>query len=276
MRKELIVVALCCLVLSAAQAHAAGVLDAAVKQANAASWGARQDAVRRSAPSKPIMGNQAIQMAVGKLAGRDATVNYLFDKAGGLYNIAWYVVTPVDNFETARELDATLERDLRARYGEPSYAFSDGDAAEAEKVKAVPPGERPTMEKFRAASTPERKAEAKKLAAWVEAKQRGEDAPLPVLDKDVVRDMGNMPKPPHIFYSKLLFWDTGKMYAYINFLCSTDGTCYQHLQFVSKERTKKDGYDPTFKPFGNTPADRDQDLVTEVHSAWVKGGGKTR
>ena len=124
------------------------------------------------------------------------------------------------------------------------------------------------MEKFRAARTPERKAEAKKLAAWVEAKQRGEDAPLPVLDKDVARDMGNMPKPPHIFYSKLLFWDTGKMYAYINFLCSTDGTCAQQLHFTAKNLAG-DGYVPAADALaGYSPLDRDQDMVTKINRTW--------
>lgn len=256
MRMICLAVVACCLALGGSRVYGAGVLDPAFSQADAAQWGANQEKVRREAPSYPIMGNQAIMLAAGTLDGREATVNYLFDREGGLYNIAWYVVTPVDDFESAMDLDRTLEGELRARYGEPSYTFSDGEIAKAGEVKAVPPADRPTMEKF---------------AEYMRTSPAGSGAKKPggtAAAGDTKPGEDIFSRMPVIFYSRLLFWDAGDKWAYINFLGSTDGTCYQHLQFVSKERTDKDGYSPEFKPFVNSPLDRDQDMVTAIHKAW--------
>lgn len=253
MRTISLAVVVLSLLLHDSRVHGAGILGAAFSQADAARWGSNQDRVRNEAPSFPVMGNQAIMLAAGNLAGREATVNYLFDREGGLYNIAWYVVTPVDDFESAMDLDRALESELRARYGEPSYTFSDGDTAKAGEVKAVPPADRPTMEKF---------AEYMRTGPGTK-KQGGNPA---TGNAKPGEDMFS--RMPIIFYSRLLFWDAGDKWAYINFLGSTDGICYQHLQFVSKERTANGGYDPEFKAFANTPLDRDQDMVTAVHKAW--------
>lgn len=71
---------------------------------------------------------------------------------------------------------------------------------------------------------------------------------------------------PVVFYSKISFWDGGDLWVYTNLLCSTDGSCYQHLQFVSKKQTQNEAYAPTpQKAFSYTPLDRDQDLVTKSH-----------
>lgn len=76
-------------------------------------------------------------------------------------------------------------------------------------------------------------------------------------------DTSLMDMLPTIFYSRLNYWDGGDLWVVSNLLCSTDGACYQHLQFVSKELTNDEAYVPTpQKSFGYTPLDRDQDAVT--------------
>ena len=148
------------------------------------------------------MGNKAIMMTPAKLGGRDATVNYLFDKDGGLFNVAWYVVTPVDDFEAAKNLNQDLENALQAKYGKPIHTFSDGDQAEAEKIKAIQPQDRTSMDKFMEYMQSGGPGKGKKDA--------GAGGP------DLLSLM------PHVFYSKLLFWDGGKVWVYTNFICSNN------------------------------------------------------
>ncbi len=233
--------------VAAAAAAQAGTLDRQLRFVGNARWGTGQNQLVRS------FGKQNIAFAtknilslpadLGKFKG---SMNYLFNKEGKFYNLAWYATVPVAAMQDAQELERRMESELRAKYGDPVYTFSDGDASKAAEVVA---GGGATYENM--------------------AKMLGTPGGLPKNAEGKVDIKQMMLMMPSIFYSKLTFWDGGTIWAYTNLLCSTDGTCYVHLQFVSKKLTSTENYLPTpEKPFSYSPLDRDQDLVTNTHKTW--------
>lgn len=153
-------------------------------------------------------GEPAIITVPFSLSEFPASLNYLFDAGGRLYNLAWLVTIPAEKIQAAMSLDTRMMQELSARYSRPVYTFSDGS-----------PGGYATEK-------------AKEMTG------------------------------PVVFYSRLDFWDAEPLWAYTNLLCSTDGKCLLHLQFVSKKLTAKEKYWPTPDVlFSYSPLDRDQDRV---------------
>ena len=225
---------------------AAGPLDAVFQKSDQAPWGSKQAEVKKNLGVSPLLSNKDILLvADGALSGR-STLSYLF-KNGALYNLAWYTVTPASDIKAARELDGRLEKALKARYGKPRVSHTDGrpgDAKDAAKKKADQDAAFEVLKKAE-------KAKGSKLS--VEEMNKA----LAASGQSLLDIM------PTLFYSKISFWDGGDLWVYTNLLCSNDGSCYQHLQFVSKKQTQGEGYAPTpQKAFSYTPLDRDQDLVT--------------
>lgn len=233
--------------LWAVPALAAGPLEDVFQRVGQAPWGEKQATVKKNLAASPLLANNNILMvADGALSSR-STLSYLF-KSGALYNLAWYTVTPISDIKAARDLDSRLEKALKARYGKPKLNHTDGrpgDAKDAAKRKA---------------------GQDAAFAALKKAEQaKGSELSLEEMTKALSGSgQSLLDIMPTLFYSKISFWDGGDLWVYTNLLCSTDGNCYQHLQFVSKKQTQDEAYTPTpQKAFSYTPLDRDQDLVTK-------------
>lgn len=229
-------------------AHA-GTLDKVFRSVENARWGSGQGHFVRSFGRKNItFATKRILSVPAELGKYKGSMNYLFDKKGRLYNLAWYATIPVAAMRDVQELEKQMEAELRAKYGDPVREFSDGDASKAVGVAAK--GGVTSKDMAELFLTPGGAGVPKNAEGKVD------------LDK-------MMMMMPVIFYSKLTFWDAGEVWAYTNLLCSTDGTCYLHLQFVSKKLTDGEQYRPASDiPFSYSPLDRDQDIVTDTHKAW--------
>ena len=225
----------------------AGPLDSVFQKVDQAAWGEKQAAVKKGL--SPLLTDKAIiVVADGGLDAR-STLNYLFKKkGGGLYNLAWYTTTPARDIKAALALEARIEKSLKAKYGAPMLSHADGrpgDAAEVEKKLDDRARAMKSLDEAKAAKGSELTGEEMMKSLDVEAML----ALMPV-----------------IFYSKLNFWDGNDLWVVSNLLCSNDGNCYQHLQFVSKEQGQDESYQPTpQRPFSYTTTDRDQDLVTKFN-----------
>lgn len=207
---------------------AAGPLDAVLKQVGDAKWGAQELDVKSAVSAAVKAESPGVLITAGQVLSRQATVTYLFNKNGGLYNISWYALTPVSEMKTAQKLNDGLVSALRKKLGKPKYTFSDGN----------PNGFTSGMK------------HTEQLNEMLNKGKKPGDPELPTVHT--------------VFHSKLAFWDGGKYWVFTNLLCSTDGKCYQHLQFVSKELTRDEKYAPTpHKAFSYSSLDRDQDLVTK-------------
>lgn len=230
-----------CLVFSGTAV--AGTLDDAFLVVNSTSWGTPRQLVRNGMEQEPLFENEEIIIAEGNTAGHPATINYLFNKSGALYNLAWYAAIPVSEMTTAGTIESELEQALQARYGAPIKNFSDGDVNQAATV---------------AADATDHEAARERLLEEIKAKKaQGLEKEAMQLTAQLFMTM------PMIFYSKLAMWDGGGVWAYT---CSTDGACYMHLQFVSKSLTAGENYAATpEKLFSYSPADRDQDMVTKYN-----------
>lgn len=250
MRKsQSIVLIMICVLSLGGMAQAAGLLDDAFVKTEAAPWGKKAKDAIRALGLTPVLEKPEALVARGALGGREVTVNCLFNKAGGLYNLAWYALIPTTDLDAARKFDADLEAALKAKYGKPSRVFNDGDPDDLKKMEKDADKIAALKEKLDSA-----KKEKKKAALSPEEQKLLKDNPSILISM------------PSIFYSRLNFWNGGNFWVYTNLLCSTDGTCYMHLQFVSKRQTSKESYSPTpEKPFSYSPLDRDQDLVTRVN-----------
>lgn len=232
-----------------APAFGAGPLEAIFQKVERAPWGAKSAAVKKELASPPLRTDKGILLVDDKgLSGR-STLSYLFDQNGALYNLAWYTVTPVSDIKAAQSLEKSLEKALRAKYGKPLTSHVDGSPGGARGVA-------------------KKQAQREKAAKILEEAKAAKGSALtgPEIIKAMEgtgASMGDI--MPTLFYSKLNFWDGGQVWVVSNLLCSNDGSCYQHLQFASKEQTQKgpEAYRPTpEKLFSYTPLDRDQDTVT--------------
>lgn len=230
----------------------AGTFDQVISFAEKGKWGARQLQLTRSFGGNVIFITKHLVAVSSTVAGIQGSINYLFNKNGKLYNLAWYATIPVTEMAAAQELERALEAELRAKYGEPVYTFSDGDESKAAAVVS------------RGGATYD---DMTKMFGGDNGLPKGEDGKL-----DIDQMMMMMPS---IFYSKLVFWDGGKIWVYSNLLCSTDGTCYFHVQFVSKKMTAAEKYRPSPDvAFSYSPLDRDQDMVTDTHKGWLRRRSK--
>lgn len=221
------------------------------QKADQAAWGSRQAAVRKNLGAAPLGGNEEIITVADSGLTDGSTLNYLFRKNGALYNLAWYAATPVSDINAAITLESGLEKTLTAKYGKPAISHTDGKPDNVEEEVAQKNAQRAKVDEALD------KAESAKGSKLTMEEQNKALASVGLSIFDVV---------PTIFYSKLNFWDGGAVWVVSNLLCSNDGTCYQHLQFVSKEQTKNEAYRPTPQIlFSYTPLDRDQDLVTRFN-----------
>jgi len=249
MIRKLLALLLVIALFPAVIALGAGPLDSVFQKVEQAPWGEKQSEVKKGL--SPLLTDKAIIVVADDGLAARSTLNYLFkEKGGGLYNLAWYAATPVNDIKAALDLERELEKMLRAKYGRPktSHAYGKPDNIKGvEKLKAE-------QDKARIAL-----AEAAKVK---EAKLTLEEVIKALEDSGITLE-GIMPT---LFYSKLNFWDGSRVWVVTNLLCSNDGTCYQHLQFVSKDQTKDEAYAPTpEKFFSYTPLDRDQDAVTKFN-----------
>lgn len=232
----------------AGTAYAAGPFEEILRTVEKASWGTPQSAVRAGMQQTPLLENQEIIILPAGVSGRDATMNYLFSPGGELYNLAWYTVFPVAEIDAARSLAADMETALREKYGAPIKSFTDGDANKARDV---------------AQTASQKEEERRAVLQEIKAKKdQGDEKGALQLTARLFMMM------PTIFFSRLEMWDGGDIWAYTILLCSTDGTCHLHLQFVSKAMTQDENYAATpEKLFSYSPADRDQDLVAKHNAA---------
>ena len=227
----------------------AGPLDSVFQKVEQAPWGEKQSAVKKGL--SPLLTNKTILIVADDGLRGPYTLNYLFkEKGGGLYNLAWYRTTPVSSLKVAVDADMGLEKALRAKYGQPKISRSDGKLENFKEVEKKMAARDATM-------------------AFLKEAEKAKGSPLD--GKEIIEALAGsghsmMDIMPTLFYSKLNFWDGGQVWVVTNFLCSNDGSCYQHLQFVSKDQTKDEPYAPTpEKLFSYTPLDRDQDAVTKFN-----------
>lgn len=244
--RAIVVAGLLAACLSFCGMAAAGTLDEVLFVVDGTSWGSPSQTVRNGLGQTPLLENNEILMIPGDMAGRPATISYLFNPTGALYNLAWYAAIPVAKMAEAQRVEAELEQALTAKYGPPFQNFSDGDAGKAESV---------------AADAAKQEGEREKILEEIRFKKaQGLEKEAMQLTARLFMNM------PMIFYSKLAMWDGGDVLAYTNLLCSTDGTCYMHMQFVSKNMTAHEKYAATPDVlFSYSPADRDQDMVTKYN-----------
>lgn len=230
---------------TASSLQAAGSLDAIFQKVQDAPWGAKQAEVKKKTTEAPLVTQKQIMVVADSGLAAQSTLNYLFnEKTGQLYNLAWYVATPTTKIKDAVAQEKTLEKYLKAKFGKPQVTHTEGSPS---GVKGV---EKAMAERAKANEILDKAKKDK--GADLTGKEMVTLLPVESLEAIM----------PTLFYSKLNFWDGGEVWVTSNLLCSNDGTCYQHLQFTSKEKTKGEDYQPTpNKPFSYTPLDRDQDLV---------------
>ena len=234
-------------IIAIAGSAQAGTLDKVFRFLGNARWGADQKHFVSSLGKQTITFTTNNLLSIPANLGKfEGSMNYLFNKEGKFYCLAWYAAIPVAAMQDVQELESQMEEELRVKYGEPVYAFSDGDASKAAEVVA-----------------------RGGITYQDAAKMLGKPGGLPKDAEGNVDIKQMMMMMPGIFYSKLNFWEGSAVWVYTNLLCSTDGTCYVHLQFVSKKMVSGEKYLPTpGVPFSYSPLDRDQDLVTKAHRAW--------
>ena len=228
-------------------------LDEVFRRVDGGGWGSNQRAIKRAIGGGLALEKPTILVLPSSIAGRPATINYLFNQRGRMYNQAWYATFTLDEFAEALTFDEQLVAELTVRYGAPAYSFSDGDPAKLEEAKKDAASIKDSMDRFR---------------ALMEARHN-QGPPTREELKTLFPDGNPAPKTflPSIFHSRMSFWNAGKIWAYTNLLCSTGGYCRLHLQFIDKRLTEREGYQPTpDKLFSYSPLDRDQDLVTAANS----------
>jgi len=243
-------------------AHAAGELDAIFNLVEQANWGAKKQAVKQKINDKALLDSKTIVIVPDKSGlSSKGTINYLFnEKTGGFYNLAWFAITPIKDVEATKKFENELEKALKAKYGKASYITANGRASDAKKIEKEMTKKMAEKDELYKAIGKAEAEKGQKLTAeeMMKIKTAGGKTMLDFM--------------PTLFYSELNFWDAGNLWVYTSLLCSTDGDCYHHLQFVSKEQTKNETYAPDTKKaaFSYTPLDRDQDSVTK-HNRTLQG-----
>ena len=237
-------------------AFAAETMDSVLQKVEQAPWGEKQPALKKKLGISPLFTNKTILITDGAELSSRSTLNYLFkEKTGGFYNLAWYTATPVSDMKSALSLAKTIERALGKKYGKPKISHTSGKPGEAKNIAKKMENRKKVLEILN------------KTEAGKGSKLNLEETSKALTAEGLsIEDM-----MPTLFYSQLHFWDAKDLWIVSNLLCSNDGTCYQHLQFVSKELTKDESYQPTPKElFSYTPLDRDQDAVTKFNRTFSR------
>lgn len=235
----------------ASPARAAGPLDSAFVWVDAGTFGLPKDAVKGVVT--PIYDKDSVIVAADEIAGRKATVNYLFNPAGKLYGTSWYVLTPVSDIQTAADLHELVKATLNGKYG-GGKRLSGSAKIDGNKVREV----LEKLPKLAAAREGMHKLTLEKKAAGAK--------PKPEEIKAILGDLSPLDVIPSLFHVEENMWDGKTVRVYASLLCSTDGTCYEHINFVSKDLTRSEDYPTTSrKPFSYHALDRDQDKITAVN-----------
>lgn len=258
--KRIIMTALLlCLSLSSA-ANAAGELNSLFSRLEQAGWGEQKQTVKQSLNEKILYENQAILILPDRNGLEpQATINYLFTReTGELYSLAWFNLIPIKNIEAAQKLENILEQSLKAKFGQPVYTSADADEVTArEKAKARAEEVEQTLAE---------KAEYDEAYQKAKAEKGGELSGKDLKDIKTSGGKSIIDFIPVIFYSKTSLWDTDDFLISSKLLCSTDGSCYQHLNFIPNKPVKNEVTDlKKPKPFSYTSIDRDQDAVTRYN-----------
>lgn len=249
MRKLILAVALLFICTTGAS-RAGEPLGGAFAWIDANPWGFARASVKDAVV--PVFQNDNIVVAPDTIAGRDVTINYLFNKSGQLYNLSWYALTPVADIENAVALHDTIKKALAGKYG-AGKTISGGEGPDMAKAREV-------VEKLPELAEVREKLEKFKADSIASGKRPNHAELQAVLGGRQLLDV-----VPVLFYAEENMWDGGTVWVYASLLCSTDGSCYQHLNFVSKKLTANEAYPDGGKRklFSYSPLDRDQDLITE-------------
>lgn len=212
-------------------------------------WGFARASVKDAVV--PVFQNDKIVVAPDTIDGRDVTINYLFNKSGQLYSLSWYALIPVADVEDAVFLNDAIKKSLTGKYG-AAKVVSGGGGPDREKAREV-------VEKL-----PELAEVREKLDKFKTDSMASGKKPNPADLKAILGDRQLLDVVPVLFYAEEMMWDGGAVWVYASLLCSTDGSCYQHLNFVSKKLAAGEPYPDggERKLFSYTPLDRDQDLIT--------------
>lgn len=232
----------------------AGMLDEVFAQVDGSGWGMSREQAKQMLVQSPLLNTPEIVVVPAKVGRRDGTANFLFTKADQLYNMAWYWTLPVNEIKSARRLGQELVAALRAKYGRQAHTFTDGNPR-----------------KYKEAA--KRSKDVAKTRDMLEELRREKGGELTV--DEVQNALGKrslMDMVPTNFHTTLDMWDEGALWVYVNLLCSTDGTCYLHMQFVSKHLTGGENYLPREgKMFAYSPMDRDEDIVVKSNAEMLTG-----
>jgi hypothetical protein len=246
-------------ILWVTSAFGAEFLDDVFQKAETAPWGSSKAELVKKLPGAPLAQKNDIFLLADSGLSAESTINYLFtEETGKFYNLAWYVATPISDIAAALKLEKNIEKAVTAKYGKPQMSYSDGKAKSSKRAeKDLAEFNRKKTEFFE---------ETKKIEEASGSKMTGKEL-ASFKSSSGVTFLDIMPS---IFYSKLGFWDGGNFWVSTNLLCSTDGTCYQHLQFASKAQTGKSYLPTPQQPFSYSPWARDQDMVTSLNRGLEK------
>lgn len=246
-----------CVAAAAATGRAAEPLDGAFVWIDAGTFGLSRDAVKGVV--SPLREDKAIIVAADELAGRKGTVNYLFDASGRLYETSWYVLTPIADVRDAAMLHETVKAALTGKYGGGKRLSGDAKV-NFDKARDV------------AEKLPELAAVRENLDTLMREKKKAGVKPKPEEIRAVLDGKSLLDVTPTLFHVEENMWDGKTIRVYASLLCSTDGTCYQHVNFVSKDLTRGEDYPTTArKPFSYHALDRDQDRITEANKTLPDG-----
>ena len=234
---------------AAMPAAAAGeTMDSLIQQADNAQWGASAADVAKTI-RHTLAAEGKILVSPETLLGTAGTLNHLFNDADKLYNVSWYTVIPVAETSKTEALWSEIVMSLTGKFRKPKNSERQGDLARARDI---------------AHAAPELLAAREKVAALMSDKTTKPD---PTAMKEAMGEFSLLDVIPTLFYSEQHYWETRPLRVYAALFCSTDGSCYVHVNFVSKRQVGKEAYpDGNRKMFSYTPLDRDQDAITAANS----------
>ncbi|MCD8352167.1 MAG: hypothetical protein LUC93_16300 [Planctomycetaceae bacterium] len=250
MRKSLFLMVVVLCVVSGA-ARCGDEFTAFADRAKNTKWGQSRDAIASTVQT--LYSDDKILIAPATLGRYNATVNYLLNDQGKLYNLSWYTVIPVEDMAGAMDLYHAMVGSLTKLYRKPFYVDNSGKVADADKVINADPG-------------------LKEARAKMSALRLSGEKPPPGTMEAIMAGRSLLDVMPVLFYVEENYWKAGKMWVYTSLFCSTDGTCYVHLNFVSGGMTSKEPYpQPGGKrqPFSYSPLDRDQDRITDTTGKYL-------
>ena len=229
-------------------ASAGETMESLIQQVDNAQWGASADEVSQTI-RHALAAQEKILVSPETLLGTVGTLNHLFNDADKLYNVSWYTVIPVAEMGKTEALWGEIVRSLTGKFRKPKNSERQGDLARARDIAHV---------------APELLAAREKVAALMSDKTTKPD---PAAMKEAMGEFSLIDVIPTLFYSEQHYWETRPLRIYAALFCSTDGSCYVHVNFISKRQAGKDAYpDGNRKMFSYSPLDRDQDAITAANA----------